>query len=141
EKNTAQQIKEKYQLSRFSNIITYAPTFRDHETFEPFSSDFWSELNNLMVEKNECLLIKKHPSDKLLKIPNSFSNVQDVSSLIDDMQELLLITDILITDYSSISTDFALTNRPILIYVYDFEPYLATCRKMIYDLEETLPKP
>lgn len=139
--NKAEQIKEKYYFSKFSNIITYAPTFRDQETSEPFSLNFWHELNDLMIERNECFLIKKHPSDRLLKIPNSFSNIQDVSFLFDDMQELLLITDMLITDYSSISTDFALTNRPIIIYVYDFEPYIATCRKMTCDLEKTLPKP
>lgn len=136
-----ESIRKKYGLETYNQIITYAPTFRDKQTHPPFSAEFWRKLNTLLEEKNEILVIKKHPYEKFLIPPDSFSHVKDVTEKISDTQELLLITDILITDYSSISTDFAITKKPIVIYAYDLEEYMQNCRGMAYDLEKTLPKP
>lgn len=136
-----QELKAMCNLDQFSKIITYAPTFRDQETQRPFSQEFWKNLNDLLRTKNEVFLITKHPFDRTLEVPNGFSNIKEVTEIIPDTQELLMITDVLITDYSSIATDFAITNRPILIYAYDFEEYIKTCRGMAYNLEEILPKP
>ena len=57
------------------------------------------------------------------------------------MQVLLLITDVLISDYSSISTDFVLTGRPIFIYAYDLQDYMNNCRSIYYNITEVLPQP
>lgn len=50
-------------------------------------------------------------------------------------------TDILITDYSSIVTDFILTERPIIFYFFDYEDYINHSRKFYYDLLSILPGP
>src|SRR5699024_10867868 len=76
-----------------------------------------------------------------LKIPGHYSNIDDWSEKIDDVQNLLLITDLLISDYSSIVTDFVLTGRPILTYAYDFEVFKQKCRSIYYDLNVILPRP
>jgi CDP-glycerol glycerophosphotransferase (TagB/SpsB family) len=49
---------------------------------------------------------------------------------------LLLITDILITDYSSCYFDFTLLNRPIIHFVYDYDEYKNQDRGLYYDLED-----
>ena len=57
-------------------------------------------------------------------------------SFYDDMQELLLISDILITDYSSIVYDYACLRRPIFFYAYDYETYCKNKEHFYYTLEE-----
>src|SRR5699024_3966255 len=111
---------------------TYAPTFRDFETAPPCSPGFWKKLNEYLVANNEFFVVTKHPLDLYLKIPGHYSNIDDWSEKIDDVQNLLLITDLLISDYSSIVTDFVLTGRPILTYAYDFEVFKQKCRSIYY---------
>ena len=53
----------------------------------------------------------------------------------------MIITDLLISDYSGIITDFVITDKPVILYMYDFQLYLENCRSMYFDLEEILPKP
>ena len=57
-----------------------------------------------------------------------------------DMNDLLISTDILITDYSSVIFDYSLLNRPILFYAYDLEEYIAE-RDFYYSYKEFVPGP
>ena len=138
---TADTIKSKNNLNKYNEIISYTPTFRDFETFAPFSNRFWEKLNEYLILNNTLFIVKKHPWDEYLSIPNCYSNIKDMSNIFIDVQELLLITDILISDYSGIMTDFALTNKPIICFMYDWEEYANTCRTSYYDLSSILPKP
>src|SRR5690625_304182 len=140
QKSSIGKIKTKYSLSSYDKIISYTPTYRDYETAPPFSEDAWQRLNEILKKQNKVFVVKKHPWDTLIKVPNNHSNILDLSDKIEDVQELLLITDLLISDYSSIVTDFAITGKPILFYMYDFELYKKG-RSIYYDLEKILPKP
>jgi CDP-glycerol glycerophosphotransferase len=62
-------------------------------------------------------------------------NVIDVTGY-NDIQELLLIADILISDYSSLMFDYSLTNRPCFLYVPDIKQYLEKERNFYFNLEE-----
>ena len=61
-------------------------------------------------------------------------------STYESVEELYLISDILITDYSSTMLDFSLLNRPIILFAYDLEEYENT-RKSYYNLKENTPGP
>ncbi len=82
------------------------------------------------------MLIKLHPhlisqSSRL----NYEDNVINVSAY-DDTQELLSISDVLITDYSSLMFDFSITQRPCFLYVPDAEDYVSNERELYFDLEK-----
>ena len=63
-------------------------------------------------------------------------------SFYDDIQELLLISDILVTDYSSIIFDYACLNRPMLFYLYDYERYCKDKEHFYFAIEaDTAPGP
>jgi len=79
--------------------------------------------------------------DTQLEIAEHLSNIVDVSNKVDDIQEILLETDVLITDYSSVFFDFMVTKKPIVFYAYDLENYLENCRDMYFDYEEVAPGP
>src|SRR5699024_158032 len=64
----------------------------------------------------------------------------DVSSY-SDMSELYLMSDILITDYSSVFFDYASWKRPILFYTYDIEKYQGQLRGFYIDMATELPGP
>ena len=57
-------------------------------------------------------------------------------SNIDDINELYIITDLLITDYSSVFFDFANLKRPMLFYMYDLEHYRDKSNGFYIDLNE-----
>jgi len=57
------------------------------------------------------------------------------------MEELYLVSDILITDYSSAMFDYAILDRPILLFTYDMEEYINSIRGTYFDLEKYNPGP
>ena len=113
-------------LSKYDKIILYAPTFRkDEKDMSPYLSDTknFISLLNKQLNQNCCLLIRLHP--RLFVLANTINysdNVINVSKY-SDIQELLLISDYLITDYSSCIFDFALQYKPGFIYATDLEAF------------------
>ena len=61
-------------------------------------------------------------------------------SLLDDINELYIVSDMLITDYSSVFFDYAILKRPIVYFMYDYELYKNEMRGFYIDLDE-LPGP
>ena len=78
---------------------------------------------------------------KILNIKfKEYENIQSVD-IESDTQEILYISDILISDYSSITLDYLLLNRPVLLFPYDYENYIRE-RGINYDhLEDIAPGP
>jgi len=133
-------IKKDLNLEQYDKVILYAPTYRENNQFNPFSDQFWMKMEKFLINKNYVFLVKKHSYDRSLKIP-SCANIFDISSKISDVQEILGIADILISDYSSIVTDYALTDKPIIFYTYDYDQYLKSCRSFYFSMDEILPGP
>lgn len=138
-------VKEKLGLPKNKKIILYAPTWRDNEFYRPGKYKF--ELNmdlNLLKEKlGEEYII-------LLRLHSFVADNFDLSgyegfvynySRFLDINELYLISDLLITDYSSVFFDFANLKRPIIFYTYDLESYSGKVRGLYFNLEEDAPGP
>ena len=127
--------------SKFPNkrVITYMPTFRNNKLSFDFSNlkeEETKALNMILNKYNAVIVQKKH----FVNSNNRKINESDVESVINisdiDTQELLLSTDILITDYSSCYFDFLLLNRPIIHFVYDYKYYNEEDRGLYYKLTE-----
>ena len=135
------KLRDKYNISNnFKRIILYAPTYREvFTTKDPFSSDAFIKINHFCKKTNSIFLIKAHINESIIKL-ESLGNIH-ILNKDSDTQEILCITDILITDYSSIYHDFLLLNRPVLLYTYDYDEYVSK-RGIYYDkLEEIAPGP
>lgn len=104
------------------------PTFRGGNKLDPLlsSMDDLGALVSICSANGFNLFIKAHPNTKgaldASKIPKGV-NFCDPDG---DPQDVLRISDVLITDYSSCMFDFLLTNRPIILYWPDFELYSKT---------------
>jgi len=137
-KNTPKQIKSNKQ-------ILYAPTHRREGRGKPIqkilpdSEMLWhmnEEFNRLKVQ----FYLKLHFYDeKYLPSLERYSHISPAPEI--DIQELLLQTDILITDYSSIYIDFLLLDRPIIFTPFDIEDYLRQDRKFYLPYQEVTPGP
>lgn len=116
------QICYRYNIPENMKIVLYAPTWRDYQ----LNKDDEINCDILLYE-----LKKKFGGEwVILSRGHNWSGEKDVNSInainvsdYEEMQELLQITDILISDYSSCTWDFALTNRPVFLYVPDLEKY------------------
>lgn len=139
--NIGYEIKQRLDISNYKRIITYTPTFRNFKSTNkiPFSRGFLSRLNNYLVKNSSVFIIKKHPLDKTNYNVTTFSNIKDFSNKNTDVQKLLLITDLLISDYSSIIMDYAITKRPFICYAYDLQDYKQNNRSLYRQVEDTIP--
>ena len=118
---------KKINLKKYNKILLYCPTFREDRLFQkPFSKKFLVKLNDFLKKNNFVLLDKRHPNEKMNFNNFDFSNIINITKDIEDIQELLVHVDVLITDYSSTFVDFLLTDRPIIFYPYDFDEYCKT---------------
>ena len=124
------QIKNTLGISDKHKIVTYAPTFRDNGDFSCYSLNANMLLNALREKTGEdwILLIRAHPdiyyySGRSLNF-NYSDIIRDVSSY-PDAQRLFLVTDLLITDYSSMMMDFVLMHKPVLLFATDEQDYIA----------------
>ena len=123
-----ERICRKYGISPDSRIVLYAPTFRRDKSIEPYRID-WSrvvpELRKIYGSEKVSVLLRLHPN--LIGKADASSLVND-ESVIDvtryhDMQELLCVSDLLITDYSSSMFDITMLKKPCMLYATDIEKY------------------
>lgn len=133
---------QKYNISHEKKIILYAPTFRDEEKYNNVFNYLDLEKFNSVLGEEYVLALRLHPKIKNFYAENISSNDTyiDVSGF-ESEQELMLLSDILITDYSSIMIEYAILNRPVLFFTYDLDHYLANERGFYYDFKTTVPGP
>lgn len=138
--NDIKRIKKQFNISSDKKIILYAPTFRDneHDSKIGYTYKIKADFDNLKKELSSdyVILFRAH-----YFVVNSFDFdkyrefVYDVSKY-DDINELYIISDILITDYSSVFFDYAILKRPIIFYMYDKDVYKNELRDFYISLDE-----
>lgn len=121
-------------------VILYAPTYREQGL-----TDAEMKLDLTMLAQQfqgeYILLIRLHPAIRnQFKIPPGLKEFVVDASLYRNMNELLLRTDLLITDYSSIPFEFSLLKRPIILFMYDLEAYEQE-RGIWNEFKELIPGP
>ena len=140
----ANKIKEKINIPKNKKVILYAPTFRDNQFQEGKGHTYKLGINLLRLkeelDEDYIILMRLHYLVSNNIDVSQFKNfVYDVSDY-EDINELYVIPDLLITDYSSVFFDYANLKRPILFYMYDLEEYKNNIRDFYIDLDE-LPGP
>ncbi|WP_207368292.1 CDP-glycerol glycerophosphotransferase family protein [Heyndrickxia coagulans] len=129
DQNRIRDIKKKlykqYPAFQKKKVILYAPTFRDPHLDQFEVPLDWGRLYDEL--KDEYIFaVKFHPAVNkgagLLQYPDFVMDCPHDMNI----NELLLVTDYLITDYSSVPFEFSLLGRPMIFYPYDLESYQAT---------------
>ncbi len=131
----AARIKESLGVDSHVKIMLYAPTFRDDLGPQQCAIDI--ALSIAALESNGerwVCLVRSHALSKGITGTDS-AVCRDVSSY-PDMADLLLIADLLLTDYSSCAGDFLLTERPVVLVHFDKNNYEAQGRPLWIKPEE-----
>lgn len=133
-----EEILKKLNLSSDTNIVLYAPTFRKNNNLDVYDLQY-SKLREKVASKfggEWVVLVKLHPH--LLTVSDDLKESNDVKNVTnyDDMQELLIVADMLISDYSSLIFDYLITERPCILYVPDLEEYVMKERDLYFQITE-----
>lgn len=145
-KEKKDQLYKEYPNLVNKKVILFAPTYRG----KPFSDEATFDFSTLDLDKiyekfkdKYIFVFKWHPAI-YNNIQRGISKMYDLSkyngfyadmSEYRDINDLLLVTDILVTDYSSVIFDYLLVNKPVVYFTYDLEDYKQG-RGLYYDFEE-----
>lgn len=139
------EYKKMLGLPLDKKIILYAPTWRDNEFSVKGKYKFASKLNFDKAQKelsDEYIFIVKYHylvSDKIDWSPyEGFVYTFDETK---DIAWLYLVSDMMITDYSSVMFDYSLLKRPMLFFAYDLQDYKENLRGFYFDFVEEAPGP
>lgn len=138
------ELKEELKLPKDKKVILYAPTFRDnqHTSGVGYTYKLGLDLDKLMKElKDEYIILFRthYFVANSINLEKYKGFIYDVSTY-DDVSRLYVVSDMLITDYSSVFFDFANLKKPMLFYMYDLDEYKNKLRDFYIDLKE-LPGP
>uniref|UniRef100_UPI003FF07E7C CDP-glycerol glycerophosphotransferase family protein n=1 Tax=Candidatus Ventrenecus sp. TaxID=3085654 RepID=UPI003FF07E7C len=123
-----QEVKKRLNIKNNNYLILYAPTFRDDFSIDGYKIDFSRVLKQFEKKTNKkCkILIRMHPNvQKYSKCINYSDDILNVTSY-PNMQDLSLISDAIISDYSSTLFDFAIQKKPAFICALDIDNYKKT---------------
>ena len=140
--NEILNLKNKYNIPLEKKVILYAPTWRDNSftnkgyIFELKANfNLWKDKlgdEYIVIFKPHYLIINKYNNEDL----NGFLYTVNEN---EDINELYVISDILVTDYSSVFFDYAILKRPIYFYMYDLKEYEENLRGFYLDINSDLP--
>lgn len=142
---TIQALKQKMNLPDDKKIILYAPTWRDNEYYQKGKYKF-----NLQIDLDKLYNSLSDRYIIILRLHYLIAESIDLSSYktfiynfsdYEDIRDLYLVSDLLMTDYSSVFFDYANLKRPMLFYVYDIDIYRDTLRGFYFDFEKEAPGP
>ena len=141
--NKINEIYTKYPQLKDKKVIMFAPTFRGNgQKSATYDFDVFEIEKLYEALKEDYIIISKlHPFiKKHMEIPEGCEDFVIDLSEEREINDLLFITDILITDYSSVCFEYSLLNKPMIFFAYDLDDYIAS-RDFYYPYESFVPGP
>ena len=143
-----EELYQEYPFLKGKKVILFAPTYRGtqfsdaHYGIEKLDLE---EIYSIFSKQNYIFIFKWHPFlynkieesktkeyDGYKKHPDYYYDLSKER----DINDLLLVTDILITDYSSVIFDYVFMNKPIVYFTYDYKEYVENGRGLYFPFEE-----
>ena len=121
-------------------LVLYSPTFRGNSIKNSFNRDLLHiEYLRARLGDEYCIVYKLHPlvANAFELAPEYENFAVDVSKTME-INQMLCIADIVISDYSSLIFEFSLMLRPMIFFAYDLDEYTDS-RDFFYDYEEMVP--
>ncbi len=135
------ELHETYPQTVGKKVVLFAPTFRGNGKLSAnYPREAFDPVRFIQsVPEDYMLIIKHHPFVEMeYEIPDKYQDRILDLSMESEINDLLFITDVLITDYSSVVFEAALLRIPMLMYAFDLRQYIAS-RDFYYDYEFFVP--
>ncbi|MFI8945301.1 CDP-glycerol glycerophosphotransferase family protein [Streptomyces sp. NPDC053750] len=138
----AEELAARLGIRRDRPVILYAPTFRAQDNGRVRKFEFPFDVEEFADRFGDrfTLLVRTHYLNSVTLPPSVAGRVVNVSAE-PDITPVLLLSDALVTDYSSVMFDYSLLQRPMVFYTYDWEEYVENSRGTYFDLAEQAPGP
>lgn len=140
---TRERLYGKYPNLKEKKVVLIAPTFRGDGNRSAYYPEDKLDINQLceMLPDEYVFVLKHHPFVKTKwEYEERYASRVVDGTKTEEMNDLLFIADILITDYSSVVFEATLLNVPIIFYAFDLEEYMKD-RDIYYDFTEFAPGP
>jgi CDP-glycerol glycerophosphotransferase len=139
------KLKENLNIPMDKKVLLYAPTWRDNEYHR-------QSMYKFVTAMDFDLLKERLSEDYMIIVKYHYLVVEDIDwsdyegfvytfGAENDITDLYLVSDMLITDYSSVMFDYSILNRPMLFFMYDLESYRDELRGFYFDVTEEIPGP
>lgn len=139
EQRTLKKIQDYLDKNMESSMIYYMPTFRDSEK-EFFDVIDLKQFDNFLEENHFLFCTKLHPKSKLRAEFEAIESKNIINIDADtDPYVFIPMSDVLVTDYSSIYFDYLFEKKPIVFFCYDMKRYLKDSRELYFDYNEYTP--
>ena len=141
--NESKRIREKIGVREGERVAMYAPTMREHLNHTNQRQDLsnldFQRVLDLLEKKYDCpwrLIMRAHSTVAGLTGIASDERIIDLSAY-EDMRDLLMVTDLYMTDYSSSACDVPLKNCPVVLFQPDIEEYKEKDRALYFEMEDS----
>ena len=146
---TAQGVRKMLSIPAGRKVVLYAPTWRDDQRIgNSWQFKFRLQLDLLRLQRyfgeTHFFMIRLHHLSSQALARDAFEPFKNFAvnvSSVSDTTQLLAVADVLVTDYSSIFFDYAITGRPMIFYMYDRGVYEDKLRGFYFDPDTELPGP
>lgn len=136
-----QDLYQRYPILQGKRVVLFAPTFRGSGNQTAYYPAEYFPVNQVVdgLPDDVILIIKNHPfvHNQLDIAVENQNRVLDLTGA-ENINDLLLLTDVLITDYSSVIFEAAILQIPMLFYVFDLEEYIRS-RDLYFEFVDFVP--
>ncbi|MGV9377373.1 CDP-glycerol glycerophosphotransferase family protein [Nonomuraea sp. NPDC003707] len=136
----ADDVLERLEIPPGRKILLYAPTYRDSVKGSGQSVRVDLELLADELAREWVLILRTHPVERYSP-PEHLKHFVRSAGSYPEINDLMLASDALLTDYSSVMCDYALTGKPMLFYIDDWDDYRLAERGVYHDLPAIAPGP
>ncbi|MER5319622.1 bifunctional glycosyltransferase/CDP-glycerol:glycerophosphate glycerophosphotransferase [Streptosporangium roseum] len=121
-------------------VLLYAPTYRDQARFSGRSIRADLAMMAEALAGEWVVILRPHPVERY-QVPQHLRHFVRPAGSYPEVNDLMLASDALLTDYSSLMCDYAITGRPMLFLIDDWEEYRHVERGVYHDLPSIAPGP
>lgn len=140
EAGRAAEVRRELEVPPGRRVLLYAPTYRDRAKNSGRSVRVDLELLAEELADDWVVVLRTHPVERYSPPEHLRHFVRDAGSY-PEINDLMLASDALLTDYSSVMCDYALTGKPMLFFIDDWDDYRLSERGVYHDLPAIAPGP
>ncbi|MER5647096.1 CDP-glycerol glycerophosphotransferase family protein [Streptosporangium sp. NPDC002524] len=140
DREAARRAREELEIPHWSRVLLYAPTYRDRAkgSGQSVRADLASMAEALSGDWT--VILRTHPVERF-EVPEHLRHFVRHAGSYPEVNDLILLSDALLTDYSSLMCDYAVTGRPMLFLIDDWDEYRRVERGVYHDLPAIAPGP
>ncbi|MEU8378920.1 CDP-glycerol glycerophosphotransferase family protein [Streptosporangium sp. NPDC048865] len=140
DRQAAERAREHLEIPHWSRVLLYAPTYRDRAkgSGQSVRADLAAMAEALSGDWT--VVLRTHPVERF-EVPEHLRHFVRQAGPYPEVNDLILLSDALLTDYSSLMCDYAVTGRPMLFLIDDWDEYRRVERGVYHDLPAIAPGP